>query len=436
MTSVDTFVSAFGDLERAGLAGPAWLRELRRAAIARFAERGWPTTRDEEWKYTPLSPLTSTAFDLGLDGASPDPAEDALAALGVGSRLVFVDGRFSAKLSSMPPLPGRVRVESLGEALITDPEAARPWLAEAADGLDAFSALNTAFWQDGALVLIPDGTVVEEPIHLLFVSTARSRAEHPRSVIVLGRESRATVVEAYLGPDGGPSLTNAVAEIALGPAASLERYAVQIESLQAFHVARTRVTQDRDSRFTSTSVSLGARLARSDVHAVLAAEGAECRLHGLYVAGGRRHVDTHTVVDHAVPHTTSRQLYKGILDGRARGVFSGGVIVRPGANGTDAHQTNKNLLLSDEVEVDSKPQLAIFADDVKCSHGAADGPPPAEAIFYLASRGLGEAAARALLTQGFAGEILDRVGVAPLRAWLAERLTERLAGGRITEETS
>lgn len=441
MTSQETFLSAFADLERRGLSGPAWLRARRREAIARFAERGLPTTRDEDWKYTSLSPITATTFDLALPDDGAEASEDAIAPFRVGapswSRLVFVDGRFSAKLSALRPLPGRVRIGSLGEALITDAETLRAHLDAAGAPREAFTALNAAFWQDGAFVQVPDGVAVEEPIHVLFVATpGRARVDHPRSLIVLGRESRATVVESYVALGQDPYLTNAVTEFVIGPSGRLDHVEIQLESGRAFHVGRTRVSQARDSRFASCSIAFGGRLSRNEVHAALDAEGADCRLSGLYVVGGRQHVDTSTMVDHAAPRATSRQLYKGILDGRSRGVFNGRIDVRPGANGTDAHQVNKNLLLSDEVEVDSKPQLEIFADDVKCSHGAADGQPPAEAIFYLRSRGLDEAAARALLTLGFANEVLERIEVAGVRGWLEGRLGERLAGGRITEETS
>ena len=439
-TTRETFLSAFDALERRGLAGPTWLRELRRLAIARFAEAGLPGKRDEEWKYTSLAPLTSTAFDLAVDDAGPEPGEDAIAPFCVGapswSRLTFVNGRFSAKLSALRPLPGGVRLGSLGEALITDADVVRRHLTAVEEPMDGFTALNAAFWQDGAFLLVPDGVVVEEPVHLLFVAGAagRARADHPRSVIALGRESRATVVESYVGLGGDTYLTNAVTEVAAGPSASLDHQKIQLESGRAFHVGRTRVVQARDSRVASCAVTFGGRLSRHEVHATLGAEGADCRLSGLYVVGGRQHADTHTVIDHASPRATSRQLFKGVLDGRSRGVFNGRIVVRPGADGTDAHQTNKNLLLSDEAEVDSKPQLEIFAADVKCSHGAADGQPPADAIFYLKSRGLDEAAARTLLTYGFANEVLDTIGLVPVRTWLGDVLAGRLRGGRIIEE--
>jgi Fe-S cluster assembly protein SufD len=441
MIAKETFLSAFADLERRGLPGPAWLRERRRHALERFAEIGLPAPRDEAWKYTSLAPITATAFDLRDDDGGHEPSPDAIAPFCMDaaswSRLVFVNGRFSAKLSSLRPLRGGVRLGSLAEALITDGESVRAALRGTDEPLTAFTALNEAFWQDGAFLDVPDGVSVEDPIHLLFVATApgRARVDHPRNVVVLGRESRATVIESYVGLDGDTYLTNAVTEVVVGPSARLGHQKVVLEGARAFHLGRTDVSQDRDGSFASCAVTFGGRLVRNEVHAALDGEGADCRLGGLYVVGGRQHADTHTVVDHASPRAISRQLYKGILDGRSRGVFSGRVVVRPGANGTDAHQANKNLLLSDEVEVDSKPQLEIFADDVKCGHGAADGQPPAEAMFYLKSRGLDEAAARALLTYGFAHEVLERIEIAPVRAWLEAKLTERLAGGRVTEDT-
>jgi Fe-S cluster assembly protein SufD len=440
MTVKETFLAAFTDHERRGLAEPAWLRERRREAIARFSETGLPAPRDEEWKYTSLAPITATVFDLREDDVGHEPSPDAIAPFCMGapswSRLVFVNGRFSAKLSALRPLAGGVKLGSLAEALITDADSVRAALRSADEPLAAFTALNEAFWLDGAFLDVPDGASLEEPVHLLFVATTpgRARIEHPRNVVVLGRGSRATVVESYVGLDGDTYLTNAVTEFVIGPAGRVDHHQLVLESTGAFHVGRTDVRQGPDGSFASCAVTLGGRLVRNEVHATLDAEGADCRLNGLYVVGGRQHVDTHTVIDHAAPRATSRQLYKGILDGCSRGVFSGRVVVRPGANGTDAHQANKNLLLSDEVEVDSKPQLEIFADDVKCGHGAADGQPPAEALFYLESRGLDEAAARALLTYGFAHEVVERIEVAPVRTWLETRLTARLAGGRVTEE--
>lgn len=439
-TTRDAFLAAFAEREAGG---PSWLREQRRRAIGRFAERGLPTTRDEEWKYTSLAPLASMPLDLTADGASEAPTEEALAPFLMGpaswNRLVFVNGRHVAKLSTLGSLPAGGHVGSLAEALITDAEVVRPYLATGAgQSADAFGALNAAFWTDGAFVRVPAAMSLEEPIQLLFLATAREapHAEHPRSLIVLERGSRLALVESYVALGASAYLTNAVTEVVLGPGTDLDHHRIVVEGREAVHVGQTRVREERDSRFASCTVAFGGRLVRNDVSAVLDAEGAECRLSGLFVVGGEQHVDIHTIIDHVAPRATSRQLYKGVLDGTARGVFSGRVVVRPGANGTDAHQTNKNLLLSDGVEVDSKPQLEIFADDVRCSHGAADGQLAADAIFYLKSRGLDEAAARTLLTHGFANEVLGRIRVGPIRSWCEDLLTGRLCGGRVVEHAS
>ena len=437
---VDTIVAAFADRDTGG---PSWLRAQRGRAIARFAERGLPTTRDEEWRYTSLAPLAAMPLDLTARGACEAPIEEALAPFLIGpaswNRLVFVNGRYVAKLSTVRSLPPGGHVGSLADALITEAETVRPYLAAAAEEPgEAFGALNAAFWADGAFVRLPAGAGLDEPIQLLFLATAREapHAVHPRSVIVLERDSRLALVESYVALGASAYLTNATTEVVLRPGADLDHHRIVLEGREAVHVGQTRVRQERDSRFASCAVAFAGRLVRNEVTAALDAEGAECRLSGLLVVGGEQHVDIHTVINHVAPRATSRQLYKGVLDGTARGVFSGRVVVRPGANGTDAHQTNKNLLLSDGVEVDSKPQLEIFADDVKCSHGAADGQLAADAIFYLKSRGLDEAAARTVLTHGFANEVLGRIRVGPIRSWCEDLLTGRLRGGRVVEESS
>jgi Fe-S cluster assembly protein SufD len=442
-TTREAFLAAFGALERAnGAAGPSWLRDVRRGAIERFAERGLPTTRDEDWKYTSLAPVLATGFDLAGDGTTRELRAEDIAPFRVGapawSRLVFVNGRYSATLSSLPPAPDGVRIGGLGSALATDPEALRARLAAAAPAevADAFAALNGAFWRDGVFLHVPADVRLEMPVHALFVSTGGRPAglHHPRSLILLERGSGATVLESHVSLGAEAGWTNSMSDVVLGPGARLDHYKVGLESPRAFHIARMEARQERDSRLASWSIAFGGRLARNDVHVILGAELAGCTLNGLSVLGGRQHVDTRTDVDHAAPRATSRQLFKGILDGRARGVFNGRVVVRPGANGTDAHQTNKNLLLAEGVEVDSKPQLEIFADDVKCSHGAADGQLGAEAIFYLKSRGLDEEAARALLAYGFANEVLAGIPVEPIRTWLERVLAARLQGGRVAEE--
>lgn len=439
----DRYLSDFEAFERTDrAAGPDWLRAIRRGAVERFAELGFPTSRDEDWKYTSLAPLEKFRFRPLLDGAPEEPAPELIARFALGeasNRLVFVDGRHSAKLSAAGPLPGGVRLLSLAEALVTDTGLVEAHLARHADhGRHGFTALNGAFLQDGLFLYVPPGVRVAEPIHVVFIgrATENPTLAQPRNLIVVERQAEATVVESYAGLGHDLYLTNVVTEVVAGAGAVVDHYKVQEESERAFHVSTNRVTQARDSRVAFCSVALGARLARNEVHVLLDAEGSECTLSGLYVISAQQHVDNHTVVDHAKPRCTSRQLYKGVLDGRSRAVFSGRIIVRPDAQKTDAHQTNKNLLLSDGVEVDSKPQLEIFADDVKCTHGAADGQLAEDALFYLKSRGLGDEAARTLLTYGFASEILARIGVTSLRTRLDELVIARLRRDREPKETS
>ncbi len=452
-TAVAAWLAAFEDRDGRATGEPAWLREIRHAAMARFASMGWPTSRDEAWKYTSLAPITSTSFDLDAADAGDLPAagdprgdagdlpedrlDEAVVRLPAAIRLVFVNGRYSTRLSSVGPLPAGIRIGSLAGALFTEPEIVRSFLARpgALDEAGACSLLNAAWWRDGVVCDVTPGVRLETPIHALFITAGAGRrlVDHPRSLIQLGPGSRATFVESALALTGEPSLTNAVTQIALGAGAELDHYAVGLTGPQAFRVAETETRQGEGSRLSSCAVVLGGSLTRREMRVRLEAETAACTLSGLSVLGGRQHADQSTVVDHAAPRATSRQLFKAILDGHARSVFNGRVIVRPGANGTDAYQTNKNLLLADGVEADSKPQLEIYADDVKCSHGAADGQVAEDALFYLKSRGLGEDRARTLLTLGFAQEVLDRVRHPELRSWLERRLAERLHGGRVHE---
>ncbi|MCI0570163.1 MAG: Fe-S cluster assembly protein SufD, partial [Myxococcaceae bacterium] len=309
-------------------------------------------------------------------------------------------------------------------------------LATFAEG--PFVDLNTALFEDGVVVLVPPGTVVSEPIHVVFFSRGgpAPRASHPRALIVLGRGSQATVVESYGGADDALYWTNAVTEAALEDGAILDHYKVQREATTGDHTATMAVVQGRDSRFRSFHASLGGALARTDIRQRFGGQGGECVLDGLFMARGRQHTDTHTLIDHAVPHCASRELYKGVLDGQARGVFHGTILVRPDAQKTDAHQVNKNLLLSREALVNSTPALEIHADDVKCKHGSTTGQLDALALFYLRARGLAEAEARSLLVRGFASDLVARVGVSALRSGLEEFLQAWLPGALDGREDS
>ena len=436
------YLSDFEQFEKDGATGAAsWVHQLRTAAIARFAELGFPTTRHEEWKYTAVAPIAKVPFTrLGHEG--PVLLSGALERLGFGlsegARLVFVNGRYSEEFSSLRALPGGVRMGSLASALAADSERIQPHLARYARYQDhAFVALNTAFIEDGAFLNVPAGKVVGDPIHLLFISTARgtATASHPRNLIVVGNNSQVTIVETYVGSDTAVYFTNAVTEIVVGENAALDHYKLQRESEEAFHVATLQVHQARNSTVASHSIALGGALVRNDVNVILDGEGGECTLDGLYMTTGQQHVDNHTRIDHARPHGLSRQLYKGILDGQSRGVFSGKIVVHPAAPKTDAKQTNKNLLLSGDALIDTKPQLEINNNDVKCTHGSSIGRLDEESIFYLRSRGIGEEMARDLLTYAFASEIINRIRGEPLRATLENLVVTRLQQNLPVEAT-
>lgn len=418
----------------------AWLGRLRESAFDRFEQLGFPTTDEEEWKYTNVAPIAKRKFalpslepqagGLPLDAAQLEPFlyEEARQ-----SRLVFVNGIYRAELSSQDALPEGLIAASLYDALHGDfAEILREQLARSADyNKNAFTVLNTAFINGGAFVFIPKGVRVESPIHLLFLSTGQTAEEptasFPRVLVVAAEGSEATIIESHASvEEDAVYWTNAVVEIVLADNARLEHYKLQRESQQAFHTATTVAELGRSSSFNSTTITMGSALARHDINIILDHEGAECWVDGLYVVGHGQHADTHSVIDHRKAHCTSHQLYKGILDGKSRAVFNGKVFVREGAQKTDAMQTNRNLLLSDEARVDTKPQLEIFADDVKCAHGATVGQLEEEELFYLISRGLRPELARNLLTYGFAEEVINKISVESIRAQLDEAVLNRL----------
>lgn len=432
---VEDYREPFERLNGDGAAAAPWLRGLREKAFARFAQLGFPTTRLEAWRFTSVAPIARTAFQRPEPQPLGPPQLARLAALSftgalAGPRAVFVNGRFEPERSSLPSAPG-LSLRSLREVLSSEPgrlEGALGALAGAADA--AFVALNTAFCDEGALVEIAPGAVLREPVHLIYLSTPRwgheATLSHPRTLVLAGRGSEATLIESYGGLDGEAYFTNAVTEVQLDAGAKLDHYKLQRESDRAFHVATLAVRQGRDALFSDHAVCLGGSLVRQDIDVLLDGEGADCVLNGLFMAGGRQHMDTHTHIAHAKPHGTSRQLYKGVLDGRSRGVFHGKVLVGKDAQKTDAYQTNKNLLLSREALVHSTPALEIFADDVKCKHGSTTGQLDPEALFYLRSRGLGEQAARSLLIYAFASDLVARFKVPAVKASLEAFLKDRL----------
>jgi len=417
------------------------LHGYRREAIAWFEERGFPTTRDEEWRFTNVSPIAAVPFLAAPLGETPPVEEKEIGSFlfdGMNSiRLVFVNGSFSPALSAFGSLPGGVKVGSLAGALESDADIVlEHLLRQVPFDRNGFTALNAAFVQDGGFVYVPDGTVVEKPIHLLFLATGEEQPllAGPRNLIVAGRNASLSLVESFASLSGGSYLTNAVTEFVLGENAVVEHDKLQIESARAYHVSTTQVRQHAASNFVSNSIAFGGRLVRNDLSSSLDGEGAECTMNGLSVATGDQLIDNHTAIDHARPNCSSHELYKSILDGRSRGVFSGKIIVRKDAQKTDAKQTNRTLLLSDEATIDAKPQLEIFADDVKCTHGATVGQLDPEQLFYLRSRGLGEVASRDLLTYAFASNVIEKVHIDPLREQLDGMLHARLKLGRVVQQ--
>ena len=410
--------------------GPSWLQDLRDHAWARFDAVGFPTARrgNERWKYTNVAPIARADFEYRSGQAEVNGSGALIPFRQADSQtwldLVFVDGRLAHGLSS-PQLAGdSATATAISQALEGDgfgENELRSQLGRYVDvEEDGFAALNTAFVSDGAFVHLPDGYTGETKLRITYVSTGGEQAAvaYPRSLIVAGANTQLSVVESYVGPPGGAYFTNAVTEIALGEGAQVDHYRLLLESPDAFHVGTSRVHQGKDSSFRSASFILGTALARNDMEVLLDAPGAYCSLNGLYLTAGSQHIDNLISIDHAQPNCTSRLNYKGILDGKSRAVFGGTVVVRQDSQKSDAVQTDKNLLLSEDAEVDSKPSLLIYADDVKCSHGATAGHIDADTLFYLRSRGLDLDTASRLLIHAFAREIIDTVRPDPLREYL------------------
>ncbi len=419
--------------------GPGWLRQVRQQALSRFSELGLPTARrgNEIWKYTNVGPIADAAFSYPFHVSSEVKPADVrrVAPWHDGwASVVFVNGRYSRALSAAADALDGARVTNLAEAVLADGDVIEKHLARHATFEDdGFTALNTAFLQDGAFVHVPEGESPPSPLHLIFVTTgdAQPTASYPRTLIVAGANSRLTVIESYVSLSPARYFTDAVTEIVLADGAQIEHYRLLLESADAFHVGTSRVYQGRDSTFSSTSFARGAAIGRNDFRVLLDEPGSSCFLKGLYVTSGTQHVDNYINIDHAKPHTRSRLYYRGILDGSSRAVFGGIVLVRPGAVKADSHQEDKNLILSEEAEVDSKPSLEIYADDVKCGHGATAGTVAEDAIFYMRSRGLDPETATAFLIKGFASEIIDGVRVPPLRAYLGRLVWRALPGVRL-----
>lgn len=410
---------------------------IRKQALSRLIETGFPTTRHEEWRFTNIAPIRNSEFEPVLRlpdvGISHSQIEKLFVTGARSIRLVFVNGHFCRTFSRIPTSDKNLIAGSLAETLKNNNSEVLQYLARFATVQDnAFTALSTAFIQDGAYVRVSDGVVLEEPIECVFITTSSDRTiiSNPRNLFIVGKNGKATIVESYVGVGGGAYLNNVVTEIIVGDDSLVEHDKLQVEGTKAYHIGSIYVQQSARSNYVNNVISLGGQIARNNITAVLAAQGAEATLNGLSLGTGDQLIDNHTTIDHTMPNCTSHELYKSILDGRARGVFNGKIFVREDAQKTDAKQTNKTLLLSDDATINTKPQLEIFADDVKCTHGAAVGQLDEEQVFYLRSRGIGERTARDILTFAFASDVVERVHSDVLRERLHELLQKRLEESR------
>jgi Fe-S cluster assembly protein SufD len=425
---MEAYESAFD--ERAADGAPAWVQSMRRAAFERFMTLGFPTTKNEDWHYTSTTPIADREFVLAGRGSGSVTGGE-LAPFQFGATdwhtMVFVNGHYAADLSSYKTLPNGVVLRDLASAWTGAADAVNRVGRIASYDDAAFTALNAAFMQDGAVVQIAKDVEVVKPIHLLFVTdpSASNGMMHPRTLILVGRNAKATVIESYISLSETTHFTNAVTEISVGEGATLKHYKVQRESERALHVGTVEAAQTKDSHFISFSLAIGSALSRTNVYTTLDGEGSGTTLNGLYMLDGDQHCDHQTRVVHAQPNTFSRELYKGVLDGKSHGVFNGKVYVHAVAQKTDGKQTNNTLLLSETAHIDTKPQLEIFADDVKCTHGATVGQIDRTALFYLESRGIGHALARRLLTYAFAADVLETLEVDEIREGLEQMTLER-----------
>jgi Fe-S cluster assembly protein SufD len=413
--------------------GPAWLSQIRERGLASFDALRFPTAArgNEAWKYTNVSPIANSAFEYVFpaegDGVSPSRVRRLAPWDDDWATMVFVDGSLSESLSNVPEQGDELRLSNLAGTVSRDGDVFEAHLGRYADADgDGFTAVNTAFLRDGAFAHLPDSSSEEATLHLVYVTTEHDRqiVTHPRTLVVTGRHTKLNVVESYVSECPGSYFTNAVTELVVGEGAEIEHYRYMMEGPRAFHIGNTQVHLDRDSTFSSVSFSRGSRIARNGLSVLMDGPGSSCNLYGLYRTSGRQHIDNHIDVDHAKPHASSDQLFKGILAGRSRAVFSGRVLVRENAQKTFARQSDKNLLLSEGARINTKPSLEIYADDVQCFHGATAGAVADEALFYMRSRGLDEETAKALLVRGFASEIIEKVKPDALREHMEGEMSQ------------
>ncbi len=427
---VDVYNGVASDLPGGSI---PWLRRVRDAGLSRFREVGFPTPRDEDWKYTNVRPIVKQPFAPALNGHNGiDAAQlEILKNNALDShRCVFVNGHFAPRLSDLDQLPSGVAVMSLGDALNQRAEELETELGRFVPSkLHGFAALNTAFLTDGAYIRIGRDCALDRPIELIYVATGdgeQPQVSYPRTLAIADTGSQAVILERYVSLGQSRYLTNAITELVARASAQVDYYKLQEESTRAFHVCGLFVHQERDSTVTTNNIAMGGAIARTDLHVTLNDVGARSNLNGLYIGMGRQHIDNHTQVDHRVARCSSDEFYKGVLTGRARAVFHGRIVVHQDAQHTDAQQQNKTLLLSRDAEIDTKPQLEIYADDVKCSHGATVGQLDPNSIFYLRSRGIDETTARSLLTYAFANDVINRFAIKSIRDELEQHLTRTL----------
>jgi len=417
--------------------GPDWLLKRHQEAFTAFEELGFPQRDDEEWRFTPTASLVQTPFHLPSDSIAltARDIQPWLLVQEASAVLVFLNGRFQPQLSTINELDGAI-VLDLRTALQTQPELLQRHLSQYAPAAQhTFVALNTAFFDDAAVVYLPHESRLERPLYLLFISAGTEEAtlSAPRVLVVAEEASEAALIECYAGPSGKLYFTNSVTEIVAAPGSILDHYRVNLEGQASFHFSYTHATIHREAHFTSHSLTLGGRWVRNEVYAELQGEKGYCLLNGLYLGTEQQIIDNHTTIDHAAPSCESHEFYKGILDGHSHGVFNGKIYVRPHAQKTDAKQTNQGLLLSRNAQINSMPQLKIYADDVKCTHGATVGQLSKEALFYLRTRGIEKAEAEAILIRAFAMDIINRMSLESLKEALDTLLLERLSKGRVVE---
>ena len=430
----DYYIDKFEELEKSmnGEKSSAF-HKVRKEAISKFDSLKVPTQKDEEWKYTNILPLLKYNF-------SPLPLKVNVSQKLIGkflfdkmehSLLVFVNGIFSPELSKLIDLPKGVEAGSLAEAIKNDNQIVKKYLGNyAKDENHFFTTLSTAFTKDGAFIYVPDGEIIEEPIHIIFYTKSGSEniLTQPRNLFVAGKNSQVSIIEHYVSDEESVYFTNSVTEIVADENAVVDHIKLQEESKKAFHIARMEVDQERNSNFSSHLISCGGEISRNDFNAIFNDEGGQCMLNGLFMIDDEQLFDAHTMIDHAKPYCNSHEHYKGILQDKAKGVFNGKVMVRPDAQKTNAFQENNTILLSDDAVMNTKPQLEIFADDVKCSHGATIGKLNDEAKFYLKSRGIGEESAIAILIHAFASDVITSIKISALKDYLEKIIAKRFNG--------